>query len=219
MIRLIVVDDDAFVLAGIKAMLAEEDDLEIIGTASDGQGAIEQVERTAPDVVLMDLRMPGMGGIEATHAIKEQPAAPRVLVLTTWDTDDMIRDALAAGADGFLLKDASPQELAHAIRRTHAGEPALAPAITRRLVNAFTQEARARQESLDALAQLSELEAEVALAIAEGLSNAAIADQHYMSVGNVKACVSRILTKLGLTNRVQIATLIQRGQLGSDPQN
>lgn len=218
MIRLVVVDDDAFVLAGIKSMLAEQDDLEIAGTASDGQAAIDQVRSVAPDVVLMDLRMPGMNGIDATRAIKQEPYPPRVLVLTTWDTDDMIRDALAAGADGFLLKEASPHELASAIRRVNTGEPTLAPAITRRLVTAFTSDATARQESLDALAQLSELETEVALAIAQGLTNAEIASQQYMSVGNVKACVSRILHKLGLSNRVQIATLIQPGQSGAGVQ-
>ncbi|MEL4504520.1 response regulator transcription factor [Luteococcus sp. H138] len=158
--------------------------------------------------------MPGMNGIEATRVLKQRSHPPRVLVLTTWDTDDMIRDALDAGADGFLLKDASPQELAAAIRRVNCGEPTLAPAITRRLMSAFTVDGSARQESLDALAQLSELEAEVALAISQGLTNAEIASQHYMSVGNVKACVSRILTKLGLSNRVQIATLIQPAQSG-----
>lgn len=218
MIRLIVVDDDAFVLAGIRLMLAEQGDLEIVGTASDGREAINQIRHVAPDIVLMDLRMPGMNGIEATRAIKQDPRPPRVLALTTWDTDNMIRDALAAGADGFLLKDASPQELSSAIRRAYSGEPALAPAVTRKLVAAFTQGIEARQESLDALSLLSEMETEVALAIAQGLSNAAIANQQYMSVGNVKACVSRILTKLGLTNRVQIATLIQRGQPGRSPE-
>ncbi|MEL4358005.1 MULTISPECIES: response regulator transcription factor [unclassified Luteococcus] len=215
MIRLVVVDDDAFVLAGITSMLAEQDDIEILGTASDGQAATDQVRHLDPDVVLMDLRMPGMNGIEATRAIKQDLPSPRVLVLTTWDTDDMIRDALGAGADGFLLKDASPAELASAIRRVSSGEPTMAPAITRRLVSAFTADGRARQQSLDALAQLSELEAEVALAISRGLTNAEIANQQYMSVGNVKACVSRILTKLGLSNRVQIATLIQPAQSGS----
>ncbi|QUL78746.1 response regulator transcription factor [Brevibacterium sp. SMBL_HHYL_HB1] len=218
MIRLIVVDDDAFVLAGIRLMLSEQGDLEIVGTASDGREAINQIRHVAPDIVLMDLRMPGMNGIEATRAIKQDPRPPRVLALTTWDTDNMIRDALAAGADGFLLKDASPQELSSAIRRAYSGEPALAPAVTRKLVAAFTQGIEARQESLDALSLLSEMETEVALAIAQGLSNAAIANQQYMSVGNVKACVSRILTKLGLTNRVQIATLIQRGQPGRSPE-
>lgn len=219
MIRLVVVDDDAFVLAGINSMLAEQDDLDIAGTATDGQEAIEQVRNVTPDVVLMDLRMPGMNGIDATRAIKRTPHPPRVLVLTTWDTDDMIRDALTAGADGFLLKDASPHELASAIRRVTTGEPTLAPAITRRLMSAFTSDATAQQQSLDALAQLSELETEVALAIARGLTNAEIANQHYMSVGNVKACVSRILNKLGLSNRVQIATLIQPGQSGAGPES
>lgn len=209
MIRLVLAEDDAFVVAGIRSMLAEQADLEIIATAADGQEAVGQVRGVTPDVVLMDLRMPVMNGIEATRVIKQESGAPRVLVLTTWDTDDMIRDALAAGADGFLLKDASPAELASAIRRVHTGEPTLAPAVTRRLVSAFTRDTRARQESLQALAQLSALETEVALAIAQGLTNAEIARQQYMSVGNVKACVSRILTKWGLSNRVQIATLIQ----------
>ena len=131
----------------------------------------------------------------------------------------MIRDALAAGADGFLLKDAHPQELASAIRRARNGEPALAPAVTRKLMAAFAHDTEVRQESLDALTLLSEMENDVALAIAQGLSNAEIANQLYMSVGNVKACVSRILTKLGLSNRVQIATLIERGQSSRSPES
>ena len=219
MIRLIVVDDDPFVLAGIKLMLAEQSDLEIVGTASNGREAIDQIRHFDPDVVLMDLRMPSMNGIEATRAIKQSSYTPRILALTTWDTDNMIRDALAAGADGFLLKDAHPQELASAIRRARNGEPALAPAVTRKLMAAFTHDTEVRQESLDALTLLSEMETDVALAIAQGLSNAEIANQLYMSVGNVKACVSRILTKLGLSNRVQIATLIERGQSSRSPES
>lgn len=219
MIRLIVVDDDPFVLAGIKLMLAEQSDLEIVGTASNGREAIDQIRHFDPDVVLMDLRIPSMNGIEATRAIKQNSYTPRILALTTWDTDNMIRDALAAGADGFLLKDAHPQELASAIRRAKNGEPALAPAVTRKLMAAFAHDTEVRQESLDALTLLSEMETDVALAIAQGLSNAEIANQLYMSVGNVKACVSRILTKLGLSNRVQIATFIERGQTSRSPES
>lgn len=212
MIRIIVVDDDAFVLTGIKLMLAEQRDIEIVGTASDGKEAINQVKHTNPDVVLMDLRMSGINGIEATRTIKQGSYAPCVLALTTWDTDNLIRDALAAGADGFLLKDAHPQELASAIRRAKNGEPVLAPSVTRKLIAAFAHDSEDKQEAFDALALLSEMETEVALAIAQGFSNADIAHKLYMSVGNVKACVSRILNKLGLSNRVQIATLIERGQ-------
>lgn len=162
--------------------------------------------------------MPSMNGIKATRAIKQGSCAPRILTLTTWDTDNMIRNALAAGADGFLLRDAHPQELASAIRGAKNGEPALAPAVTRKLMAAFVQDTKVRQESHSALTLLSEMETDVALAIAQGLSNAAIANQLYMSMGNVKACVSRILTKLGLSNRVQIATLIERGQPRRSPE-
>lgn len=217
MIRIILVDDDAFVLAGIQAMLAEQEDLEIVGTARDGNEAIDRVSETPADVVLMDLRMPGTSGIEATRVVKELNQSLRVLVLTAWDTDDLIRDALIAGADGFLLKDTNPQDLASAIRRTHQGEATLAPAVTSRLMTVFTHSALERQRSADALARLSDLEGEVAIAIADGLTNAEIATRQYMSVGNVKACVSRILTKLSLSNRVQIATLFQQGRRGDFP--
>lgn len=212
MIRIIVVDNDAFVVTGIEAMLAEEPEIAIVATAHDGASAVECARTTEADVILMDIRMPGTDGITATHRITQLPNPPRILALTTWDTDNFIRDMLAAGAAGFLLKDASPDELAESIKRAHRGLTVLAPAITDHVVAAFTHDTHERRRAVDALECLSDLETVVATAIADGLTNAEISEQHYMSVGNVKACVSRILTKLDLSNRVQIATLVRKTQ-------
>ncbi|MEJ6013848.1 response regulator transcription factor [Corynebacterium sp. H127] len=212
MIKVMIVDDDALVVAGIKSMLAEEADLCIVATAPNGQQAIECLRTIEVDVILMDLRMPVMNGTAATTKIKQGPNPPRVLALTTWNTDDHLRDALNAGVDGFLLKDASTAELANAIRQTSHGRSTLSPAVTDRLIAAFTKTSAEQQTAKRALAQLTPLEKEVADAIADGLTNADIAAERYMSVGNVKGCVSRILTKLGLSNRVQIATLVHQAQ-------
>lgn len=212
MIKVMAVDDDALVTAGLKSMLAEETDITIVTTANDGEQAINALRQSIVDVILMDLRMPGMTGTEATAAIKKQPNPPRILALTTWNTDGLLRDALRAGVDGFLLKDVHPAQLATAIRQAHRGQTPLSPAITDRLVSAFTEATSQQQAAAQALSALSALEKEVAAAIAEGMTNAEIAAHNYMSVGNVKACVSRILTKLHLTNRVQIATLVHQAQ-------
>ncbi|NWN87605.1 MAG: response regulator transcription factor [Micrococcaceae bacterium] len=212
MTRIMLVDDDSLVIAGLSAMLLEDDTIQIVGTAQNGQEAIEMVQEVPCDVILMDLRMPNVSGIEATRAIKSLPDPPKILALTTWNTDDMIRDALAAGADGFLLKDASPTELADAIMRVASGAKVLAPAVTDRLITAFTQSGRSHQHARDMLSNLTPLEFEVATCIGEGMKNSDIATERYMSIGNVKACVSRILQKLELDNRVQVATLIHEAQ-------
>lgn len=212
MIRLLLVDDDAMVLAGLRAMLREADGVEIVGAVESGQHAIDHTRDTPADVILMDLRMPGMTGIEATREIIRLPQRPKVLVLTTWNTDSMIRDALSAGADGFLLKDATPGELVDAIFRTHHGHRPLAPAVTSRLISAFTEADGSAQRAGEHLDKLTQMELDVARCIADGMKNSEIATQQYMSVGNVKACVSRILLKLSLENRVQIATLVHQAQ-------
>ncbi|AEG80597.1 response regulator protein two-component system [Corynebacterium ulcerans 809] len=212
MIRVMIVDDDQFVVTGIQSMLAEESDLVIVATVNDGQEAIERLNCTAVDVILMDLRMPGMGGVEATSKIKLLSCPPQVLALTTWNTDSLLRDALRAGVDGFLLKDATPSELATAIRTVFRRRTVLSPEVADRLVAAFTESSKEQQSAAEAFEKLSELEKEVAVAIADGLTNSEIASQKYMSVGNVKACVSRILFKLGFSNRVQIATMVHQAQ-------
>lgn len=212
MTRIILVDDDSMVIAGLSAMLLEQDNIQIVGTAHNGQEAVDTVQEDVCDVVLMDLRMPKMSGIEATRAIKNMPNPPKILALTTWNTDDMIRDALAAGADGFLLKDASTEELTQAILRIDSGSKVLAPEVTERLITAFTTSGQSHKHARDLLTHLTPLEFEVATCIGEGMKNSEIAAERYMSIGNVKACVSRILQKLALDNRVQIATLVHEAQ-------
>lgn len=212
MIRVMIVDDDQYVATGIQSMLAEEPDLAIVASVYDGKEAFERLKCTAVDVILMDLRMPGMSGVEATSKIKLLPCPPRILALTTWNTDSFLRDAFDAGVDGFLLKDATPRELATAIRTVLRRRTVLSPEVADRLVGAFTERSKEMRSATEALEKLSTLEKEVAFAIAEGLTNSEIAAQKYMSVGNVKATVSRILLKLGLSNRVQIATMVHQSQ-------
>lgn len=206
-IRLLLVDDDALVRAGLALMLGGSDRLEVVAEAAHGREAVDRVRDGGIDVVLMDLRMPVMDGIEATAAIAALPAAPRVLVLTTFDADDYVVRALAAGAHGFLLKDTPPAQIVEAIATVVAGEPALSPAITRRLIAQVTDGAsdgrEARAESL--VASLTDRERDVALAIGRGASNAEIASELHLSLATVKAHISHLFTKLGAVNRVQVA--------------
>jgi DNA-binding NarL/FixJ family response regulator len=217
-IRLIVVDDDPLVRAGLSLMLGGAENLEIVGEAADGGEVPALVERVAPDVVLMDLRMPGVDGLTATARLRARPGAPEVLVLTTFHADEQVLSALRAGAAGFLLKDTPPAEIVTAVRRVAAGDPVLSPAVTRQLMRhvAGTPQSRGdapprraadpgRRAALDAL---PEREREVALAVGRGLSNAEIAAELYMSVPTVKTYVSRLLAGLGLNNRVQIALFV-----------
>jgi DNA-binding NarL/FixJ family response regulator len=211
-IRVLLVDDDALVRSGLRMLLAGADGIEVVGEAADGREVLGEVDRHRPDVVLMDIRMPQLDGIAATQLLRRQPAPPAVLVLTTFDADELVMRALQAGAAGFLLKDTPPQEIVRAIELVHAGDGMLSPAVTRRLIalvagdgGAAERQASAR-ERLDAL---SAREHEVALAVGEGRSNAEIAGELHMSVATVKAHVSRLLAKLEVSNRVQIALLVQ----------
>jgi DNA-binding NarL/FixJ family response regulator len=204
-IRVLIVDDDALVRTGLSMMLAGADDLEIVGEADDGTAVADLVTEHAPDVVLMDIRMPRMDGLAATEILRAVPDAPEVIILTTFDADEHVVRALRAGAGGFLLKDTPPPEIINAIRRVAAGEPILSPSVTRRLIAQVT-EAR-RSPAQDLLEKLSDREREVVIAIGQGKSNAQIGAELYMSVATVKAHVSRLLTKLGLNNRVQVALL------------
>jgi DNA-binding NarL/FixJ family response regulator len=204
-IRVLIVDDDALVRTGLSMMLAGADDLEIVGEADDGTAVAGLVTEHAPDVVLMDIRMPRMDGLAATEILRAGPDAPEVIILTTFDADEHVVRALRAGVGGFLLKDTPPPEIINAIRRVVAGEPILSPSVTRRLIAQVT-EAR-RSPAQNRLEQLSDREREVVIAIGQGKSNAQIGAELYMSVATVKAHVSRLLTKLGLNNRVQVALL------------
>jgi DNA-binding NarL/FixJ family response regulator len=207
-IRVLVVDDDALVRAGLSLMLSGSPDVAVVGEASDGAGVPEAVSRHAPDVVLMDIRMPGVDGLTATERLR-RGGGPEVIVLTTFDTDEYVLRALRAGASGFLLKDTPPAEIVRAVRLVAAGEAMLSPTVTRQLLSHVVDpELSSRKARAEALLQrLSPREREVALCVGQGCSNAEISTRLFMSVATVKAHVSRVLTKLELTNRVQIALL------------
>ncbi|MEV7246013.1 response regulator transcription factor [Streptomyces sp. NPDC093248] len=217
-IRLLLVDDDPLVRAGLVLMIGGAGDIEIVGEAADGGEVEEAVERTRPDVVLMDIRMPSVDGITATRLLRARADAPQVVVLTTFHADEQVLHALRAGAAGFVLKDTPPAEIVDAVRRVAAGEPVLSPAVTRQLMRyaaggaAEARRARARER----LGLLNDREREVAVAVGRGLANAQIADRLFMSVPTVKTHVSRILAKLGLGNRVQIALLAHDAGLRDD---
>jgi DNA-binding NarL/FixJ family response regulator len=209
-IRVLVVDDDALVRAGLTMLLAAVDDIEIVGEAADGSEVEHAIAEHRPDVVLMDIRMPGMDGLAATEVVRARDQSPEVIVLTTFDADVHVLSALRAGASGFLLKDTSPADIVHAIRAVAAGEPILSPTITRRLIEHATESEggeRRRRHARERLDLLTEREREVAIAIGYGKSNAEISRELYMSVATVKAHVSRLLEKLEFNNRVQIALL------------
>jgi DNA-binding NarL/FixJ family response regulator len=211
-IRVLLVDDDPLVRSGLKMMLVGANGIEVVGEVEDGNGVLAAVDVLHPDVVLMDIRMPELDGIAATRLLRQQPSAPAVLVLTTFDADELVMRALRAGAAGFLLKDTPPAEIVHAIELVHAGDGTLSPAVARRLIAMVAGDPDADDRSVQArewLALLSPREHEVALAVGRGLTNAEIASELYMSVATVKAHVSRLLTKLGVDNRVQVALLVQ----------
>ncbi|MGV9247509.1 response regulator [Streptomyces sp. NPDC003710] len=209
-IRLLLADDDPLVRAGLSLMLGGADDIEIVGEAADGSEVEQLVDRVRPDVVLMDIRMPVVDGLAATELLRRRADAPQVVVLTTFHADDQVLRALRAGAAGFVLKDTPPAEILDAVRRVAAGDPVLSPAVTRQLmahaVGARTGSPR-RAGARERIAALGDREREVAVAVGRGSSNAEIAAELFMSVAGVKTHVSRILAKLQLNNRVQIALL------------
>jgi DNA-binding NarL/FixJ family response regulator len=208
-IRVLIVDDDALVRAGLSMILAGSDDVRVVAEASDGAQVPAAVDAYGPDVVLMDIRMPGVDGLAATEALRGREDAPQIIVLTTFDADDHVLRALRAGAAGFLLKDTPPPEILRAIRAVAAGEAMLSPAVTRRLIEHVADDGLSarRAQARELLDRLTDREREVAVAIGHGKSNAEIAAELYMSVATVKAHVSRLLQKLDLDNRVQIALL------------
>ena len=202
-IRVLIADDQPLIRSGLRTLLGAQDGIEVVGEASTGAGAVTESARLAPDVVMMDIRMPGTDGIQATARVIRQPTAPRVLVLTTYDIDEYVYDALGAGASGFLLKDARPEELVDGVRVIAAGDALLAPAVTRRLIEAFVTGAHARVRRHDArLDALTEREREVLGLLAQGMSNAEISAALHVSGNTTKTHVARILAKLDLRDRV-----------------
>ena len=209
-LRVVLADDEAMVRAGLRLLIDGEPDLEVVGEAVDGEDAVRAVAAARPDVVLMDIRMPVLNGLDATRELQGLADPPHVIVLTTFDADDHVFEALAAGADGFLLKDTPPAEIVAAIRKVAAGEPMLSPSVTRTLMHRVRQDGSAGRAARaeERLGRLTDRERDVALAVGRGLSNAEIAAELYLSVPTVKAHVSRLFDKLALTNRVQIAILV-----------
>jgi DNA-binding NarL/FixJ family response regulator len=213
-IRVLLVDDHALVRTGFRMVLDTEPDIEVVGEAGDGHQAIHSAARLAPDVVLMDVRMPGLDGIAATRAIVSAGGsgdgatpAPKVLILTTFDLDEYVFDSLTAGASGFLLKDVPPEQLTAGIRSVAAGDALLAPAVTRRLIDEFVQGGRRRATPPPELDELTPRELQVLQLVAQGLSNAEISAALVVEETTVKTHVSRLLAKLGLRDRVQAVVL------------
>lgn len=212
MIRVVVVDDEQLVRAGLRQILEAAEDITVVGEAADGAGALEQAHLLHPDVVLLDVRMPGVDGL--TVAPEVVAAGPKVIMLTTFDLDEYVHRALRAGAVGFLLKDTPPRELAAAVRTVAAGNAMLAPTVTRRLISSFAERGPARRDAArQRLAPLTARELEIVREVARGLDNAEIARRLTMSEATVKAHVSRALAKLHAGNRVQLAILVHDADL------
>jgi DNA-binding NarL/FixJ family response regulator len=206
-IRVLVADDQALVRAGFRAILEEQDDLEVVGEAEDGSQAVAISGELRPDVVLMDVRMPGVDGIAATRRLLRDGDAPRVLILTTFDLDEYVYEALKAGASGFLLKDAPRDQLVGAVRTVAAGDALLAPALVRRLIEDFVRRPAPGAGSPTELNDLTERELEVLTLVARGLANAEIAKRLFVSEATVRTHITHILAKLGLRDRVQAVVL------------
>jgi DNA-binding NarL/FixJ family response regulator len=207
-IRLLLVDDEPLVRGGVRMILESEDDLEIVGEAADGNEALELARQLAPDVVLLDIRMPGLDGIQTTRRLLEQPPpVPRILVMTTFDLDEYVYEAMKAGASGFILKNVPPAKLVDAVRTVATGDALLAPAITRRMIERFVQQPPVPQGRPPQLEELTERELDILREIARGRSNAEIAGALYLSQATVKSHVNRVLSKLNLRDRTQAAVL------------
>jgi DNA-binding NarL/FixJ family response regulator len=202
-LRVLLADDQALVRSGFQMILSAQPEIEVVGEAEDGRQAIDLANRLSPDVILMDVRMPGMDGLEATRRLVSTGTAARVLILTTFDLDEYVYEAIRAGASGFLLKDVRPAQLVDAIRVVAAGDALLAPAVTRRLIAEFARQRPRVRPTPERLSELTPRETEVLRLVAEGLSNTEIADRLVLSDETVKTHVSRVLGKLGLRDRTQ----------------
>ncbi len=209
-VKVLLVDDDALVRAGLQLILSSADDLVVVGEVDDGAGAVAAVREHRPDVVLMDIRMAQMDGITATAALRRLDSPPQVIVLTTFQADEQVMSALRAGASGFLVKDTPPADIINAVRVVASGAAIISPSVTRTLLSHFGdgQGSDRRRAAAQRLAALTDREREVAHAIASGAPNAEVAAQLFMSEATVKSHVSRLFTKLDVTNRVQIAILV-----------
>lgn len=206
MIKVLLADDQPLVRAGLRALLDVEDDLAVVGEAADGLEAVRLAAELAPDVVLMDIRMPGMDGLEATRRLLTGSTTVRVVVVTTFDHDEYVYEALRSGASGFLVKDAEPAELRHAVRVAARGDALLSPGVTRRLIEEFTARPEAGR-SAERLAPLTAREREVLAAVCHGHSNTAIAEGLFMSPATVKTHVNRIMAKLAAHDRAQLVVI------------
>ena len=206
MIRVLIADDQALMRGGFRMILDAQDDIEVVGEAIDGRDAVEQYRRTAPDVVVMDVRMPAMDGIEATRRLTAAGPPARVLILTTFDLDEYVYEALRAGASGFLLKDRPPEELVAAVRVVAAGDALIAPSVTRRLIEEFARRPQ-RPAAPDGLDELTEREREVLVLMARGRSNAEIAAGLFIAETTVKTHVGHVLAKLRLRDRAQAVVI------------
>jgi len=203
MIRVMLVDDQAMVRTGFRMILEAEPGITVVGEAIDGRDAVEMVDRARPDVILMDVRMPNMDGIEACGRICATGSSARVMMLTTFDLDDYVHAALQAGASGFLLKDAPPEQLIDAIRVVAAGDALLAPSVTQTLIDEIARRPRRQPEEFPGISELTERESDVIRLMARGLSNGEIAGELFLGEATVKTHVGRILAKLGARDRVQ----------------
>ena len=212
MVRVLIVDDQALVRRGFRMILDAEPGLTVVGEAATGLEAVEEAARTAPDVVLMDIRMPGLDGVEATRRITAAGPVPRVVVLTTFDLDEHVLDSIRAGASGFLLKDVPPEDLVRAIKIVAEGDALLAPSVTRRVLARVAATPSLSAKESEALATLTERETEVLRLLARGLSNAEIATSLFLGETTVKTHVGRVLSKLGVRDRVQaVVTAYESG--------
>jgi len=207
LLRVVIADDQSLVRAGFRMILESEDGIEVVAEAGDGEEAVRAVRRTRPDVVLMDIRMPGLDGLEATRRILGDGATARVIMLTTFDLDEYVYAALTAGASGFLLKDVTPEQLVAAVRMVAAGDALLAPSITRRLIERFVRRDASAAVPPRELSSLTAREREVLTLMARGLSNSELATRLHLSEATVKTHVARILSKLELRDRVQAVVL------------
>ena len=208
--RVLIVDDDPLVRSALSLMMGGQPDIEVVGEAADGRAGLDLVADLRPDVVLIDIRMPVMDGLEATRRLQEQESPPAVVVLTTFDADDHVVSALASGADGFLLKDTPPGDIVAAVRSVAAGDAMLSPSAIRSLVSRLRQDASVDRvaSATTRLATLTDREREVAVCVGRGLSNSEVARELHLSVPTVKSHVSRLFTKLQSTNRVQVAMVV-----------
>jgi DNA-binding NarL/FixJ family response regulator len=217
-VRVLLCDDQALVRSGFRMVLEAREDMEVVGEAENGAGALELAARCRPDVILMDVRMPVMDGVEATRRLARTGTSARIVILTTFDSDEYVYEALRAGASGFLLKDVEPAQLVDAVRVVARGEALLAPSVTRRLLDRFAHTLPdSSRRAPAALAELTERELEVLTLLASGLSNAELAERLFLSETTVKTHVSSILRKLGLRDRVQAVVLAYQAGLVRPP--